>query len=84
MVCFYTVFISEPLAKVSFHLISALCLKFYPRNIIYMPVVKFFACLDLERKPYFCKRLICFNFAISTLCVVYLLINFTPSPIWKT
>jgi hypothetical protein len=32
-------------------------LKFYPRNINYMPAVKFFACLDLERKSSFCKRL---------------------------
>ena len=32
----------EPLAKVSFRPISALCSKFYPRNIHYMPVVKFF------------------------------------------
>ncbi len=29
---------------------SALCSKFYPRNINSMPVVKFFACLDFERK----------------------------------
>ena len=33
-------------------------LKFYPRNINYMPAVKFFTCLDLERKYYFCKMLL--------------------------
>jgi hypothetical protein len=38
----------EPLAKLSFYPNSALCSKFYPRNISYMPVVKFFACLDFE------------------------------------
>ncbi len=31
--------------------------KFYPRNINYMPAIKFFACLDFERKSSFCKRL---------------------------
>ena len=30
---------------------SALCSKNYPRNIKHMPVVIFFACLDLEQKP---------------------------------
>jgi hypothetical protein len=29
------------------------CERFYPRNINYMPVVKFLACLDLERKSSF-------------------------------
>jgi len=38
---------------VSFCPISALCSKFYPRNINYMPAVKFFACLDLEQKSSF-------------------------------
>jgi len=33
--------------------ISALCSKFYPRNINYMPAVKFFAGLDLEQKSSF-------------------------------
>jgi len=33
--------------------------KFYPRNIKYIPAVKFFSCLDFERKSSFCKRLIC-------------------------
>jgi hypothetical protein len=33
--------------------ISALCSKFYPRNISYMPAVKFIACLELERKSSF-------------------------------
>ena len=47
----------EPFAKWSFLPNSALCLKFYPRNIRYMPAVKFFACLDFERKSSFCKRL---------------------------
>ena len=47
----------EPFAKLSFRPNSALCSKFYPRNISYMPVVKFFACLDFDRKSYFCKRL---------------------------
>jgi len=36
--------------KLPFRPIAALCLKFYHRNINYMPAVKFFACLDLERK----------------------------------
>jgi len=31
--------------------------KFYPWNIKYTPAVKFFACLDFERKSSFCKRL---------------------------
>jgi len=39
-----------PIQKRSFRPISALCSKFYPRNIMYMPAVKFFACLELERK----------------------------------
>ena len=46
------------LAKLPFRPISALHEKFYPRNIIHMPVVKFFVCLgvsqvrlpDIERK----------------------------------
>ena len=41
---------SEPFAKQSFRPNSALCSKFYPRNINHMPVVKFLACLDFERK----------------------------------
>ncbi|MEE4314068.1 MAG: hypothetical protein V2J11_06195, partial [Desulfofustis sp.] len=45
----------EPFAKPSFRPNSALCSKFYPRNIMYMPAVKFFACLDFERKSKFCK-----------------------------
>ena len=40
----------EPLAKLSFCPISALYSKFYPRNIKYMPAVKFFTCLDFEQK----------------------------------
>jgi hypothetical protein len=40
----------EPFAKRSFLPNSALCSKFYPRNINHMPVVKFLACLDFERK----------------------------------
>jgi hypothetical protein len=40
----------EPFAKRSLRPNSALCSKFYPRNINYMPVVKFLACLDFERK----------------------------------
>jgi len=39
--------------KLCFCPISALCSKFYPRNINYMPVVKFFAGLDLEQKSSF-------------------------------
>ena len=39
-----------PIQKRFFRPISALCERFYPRNINYMPVVKFFACLDLEQK----------------------------------
>jgi len=31
--------------------------KYYPQNIKYMPAVKFFSCLDFERKSSFCKRL---------------------------
>ncbi len=34
---------------------SSLRSKFYPRNINYMSAVKFFACLDLERKTEFFK-----------------------------
>ncbi len=41
---------TEPFAKRSFRPNSALCSKFYPRNINHMPVVKFLACLDFERK----------------------------------
>jgi hypothetical protein len=44
----------EPFAKQSCRPNSALCSKFYPQNINYMPVVKFFACLDFERKSTFC------------------------------
>jgi len=43
---------NEPVALMSFRPISSLYEKFYPRNINYMPVVKFFVCLDLERKSY--------------------------------
>ncbi len=43
------------LEKLSFRPISALYEKFYPRNIIYMPAVKFSVCLDLERKSKFFK-----------------------------
>ncbi|MBW2199385.1 MAG: hypothetical protein JRF71_00905 [Deltaproteobacteria bacterium] len=39
--------------KRSFCPISALCSKFYPRNINYIPAVKFFAGLDLEQKSSF-------------------------------
>jgi hypothetical protein len=39
--------------KWSFCPISALCSKNNPRNINYMPVVIFFACLDLEQKSSF-------------------------------
>ena len=37
---------------------AALCSKNNPRNIKYMPVVIFFARLDLERKSSLIKRLI--------------------------
>jgi len=37
--------------KLSFRPISSLFEKFYPRNIDHMPAVKFFKCLDIERKP---------------------------------
>jgi len=40
----------EPFAKRSFRSNSALCSKFYPRNINHMPVVKFLAWFDIERK----------------------------------
>ncbi len=43
------------LEKLSFRPISSLCSKFNPRNIRHMPAVKFFACLDLERKSSFFK-----------------------------
>ncbi len=33
-------------------------------DINYMPVLKFFACLDFERKASFCKRLIFMEFFI--------------------
>jgi hypothetical protein len=52
----------ERFAKQSFRPNSALCSKFYPWNIDYVPVVKFFACLDFERKSTFCKRLLEKNF----------------------
>ena len=39
-----------PIQKRSFRPISALCSKLYPRDISYMPVVKFFVCLDLKQK----------------------------------
>ncbi|HSL41383.1 MAG TPA: hypothetical protein VK857_13495, partial [Desulforhopalus sp.] len=55
--CHQGVWISEPFAKQSFRPTSALYSKFYPWNINHMPVVKFFACLDFERKSMFCKRL---------------------------
>jgi len=42
-----------PIQKRFFCPISALCSKFYPRNINYMPAVTFFACLDLEQKSSF-------------------------------
>jgi hypothetical protein len=47
-----------PIRKLLFCSRSALCSKFYPGNINYMPVVKFFACLYFERKSTFCKRLL--------------------------
>jgi hypothetical protein len=46
---FYRVFIHKWL----FRPISASGSKFYPRNINYMPVVKFFACLDLNQNSSF-------------------------------
>ena len=58
----------EPLAKLSFCPTSGFCYEFYPWNINYMPVVKFFGCLDFEQKIYFCKRLvymIIYDFKIS-------------------
>ena len=42
--------------KKAFSANSLLASKLYPRNIIYMPVVKFFGCLDFEQKSSFCKR----------------------------
>jgi hypothetical protein len=45
------------LQKWLFHPNSALCEKFYPRNIRDMPAEKFFTCLDFELKFSFCKRL---------------------------
>ncbi len=41
------------LEKLYFRPISAFCSKFYPRNIQHMPVVKLFACLDLDENPIF-------------------------------
>ena len=46
---------SEPFAKQSFRPNSVLCSKFYPRNINHMPVVKFLAWFDFERKNCFAK-----------------------------
>jgi hypothetical protein len=43
------------LEKWSFRSTSSLYSKFYPRNISYMPAVKFFVCLDFERKSLFFK-----------------------------
>ncbi len=40
----------EPVDLRPFRPISLLHEKFYPRNINHIPVVKFFVCLDLERK----------------------------------
>ncbi|MBW2199739.1 MAG: bifunctional folylpolyglutamate synthase/dihydrofolate synthase [Deltaproteobacteria bacterium] len=45
--------VGEAKQKRSFCPISALCSKFYPRNINYMPAVKFFAGLDLKQKSPF-------------------------------
>ena len=42
-----------PIHKWLFCPISALREKFYPRNINYMPPVKFFARLDLDQNPSF-------------------------------
>ena len=44
------VFYFEAFAKRSFRPNSALCSKFYPRDINYMHVVKFLAWFDFERK----------------------------------
>ncbi len=44
--------IYEPVDLMYFHPISSLYEKFYPRNINYIPVVKFFVCLDIEQKTY--------------------------------
>ena len=45
-----------PIHKWFFCLISALCSKNNPRDINYMPVVIFFACLGLEQKSSFLDR----------------------------
>ncbi len=42
-----------PIQKWSFAPIATLCSKFYPRNINYMPVVKFIAYLALKAKSSF-------------------------------
>jgi hypothetical protein len=54
------------LAKWPFRPISVSCSKNYPRNITYMPVVIFFAVLDLERKFSFFKTPIT-GFSVSFL-----------------
>ena|GEM_PF-2571308 len=42
-----------PMQKWAFCPISSLCSKNNPRNIKHMPVVIFFACLDLDKNPHF-------------------------------
>jgi hypothetical protein len=50
--------INEPVDNWYFRIISALHVKFYPRNINYMPVAKFYMCLDLERESSLINRFI--------------------------
>jgi hypothetical protein len=42
-----------PIHKRLFRPISAFCSKFYPRNITYTPMVKFFACFDRDQNSSF-------------------------------
>jgi hypothetical protein len=42
-------------------------LKIFPHNIICMRAIKFFECLDFERKYSFCKRLNTFLYFIEIM-----------------
>jgi len=60
-----------PIQKRSFCPISALCSKFYPRNINYILAVKFFAGLDLEQKSSFLDGHKIVRFAILLYIVTF-------------
>ncbi len=48
----YPTLMYEPVDLIPFCPISSLNEKLYPRNINYMPAVKFLICLDIEQKGY--------------------------------